>query len=146
MKKILISMFFLVFSNTIESQINYFHFAKNIFYKNLSPFDFVDSTSSLILDTFNIVGNPAEIKEYNDPTLLIEDLYKIMDIVNKEEFFYDYEEFINDSFFQRPLHVRFYVNSKTNTFCVNVWVSKEDISKIESVSILKHETKFAPLR
>jgi hypothetical protein len=121
----------------------YISSAQKIFDHKLSSSDFSNEILFLTIDTID-ASNPnqnSEYREYTSSKIVLKDFYQIFDLLKKEGSFFNYYEFINYSLYPSPLHQSFLVNTKTDTYKIDIWNNKDNIFKIDGLTIQKLEKK-----
>lgn len=121
----------------------YISIAQKVFDHQLSSSDFSNEVLFLTVDTIDAL-NPnqnSEYKEYTSSKIILKEFYQIFDLLKKEGSFFNYYEFINYSVYPSPLHQSFLVNTRTDTYKIDIWNNKDNISKIDGLTIQKLEKK-----
>lgn len=121
----------------------YISIAQKVFDHRLSSSDFSNGVLFLTIDTLD-ASNPnqnSEYREYTSSKIVLKDFYQIFDLLKKEGSFFNYYEFINYSVYPSPLHQSFLVNTKTDTYKIDIWNNKDNIFKIDGLTIQKLEKK-----
>lgn len=122
----------------------YISIAKKVFDHKLSSSDLSNEILFLTIDTID-ASNPtqnSEYREYTSSKIVLKDFYQIFDLLKKEGSFFNYYEFINYSLYPSPLHQGFLVNTKTETYKIDIWNNKDNIFKIDGLTIQKLEQKI----
>lgn len=135
------------YSLTIKAQSadhKYKALADKVFKLKIKPGDFQEGRIFLTLDTMNAhdFTAPSDYTEYTDPKPLIKKFKHFMRSCKWEGNYYNYHELIDHPLYSSPLHQSFLVNNETNTYKIDIWNSKHDITKIEGITVLKYEMKF----
>jgi hypothetical protein len=121
----------------------YISIAQKVFEHQLSSSDFSNEVLFLTIDTIDAL-NPnqnSEYREYTSSKIVLKEFYQIFDLLKKEGSFFNYYEFINYSVYPSPLHQSFLVNTRTDTYKIDIWNNKDNISKIDGLTIQKLEKK-----
>jgi hypothetical protein len=121
----------------------YISIAQKVFDHRLSSSDFSNEILFLTIDTID-ASNPnqnSEYREYTSSKIVLKEFYQIFDLLKKEGSFFNYYELINYSVYPSPLHQSFLVNTKTDTYKIDIWNNKDNIFKIDGLTIQKLEKK-----
>jgi hypothetical protein len=124
----------------------YISISQKIFDHTLSSSDFSNEILFLTVDTVDAL-NPnqnSEYKEYTSSKTILKDFYQIFDFLKKEGSFFNYYEFINYSVYPSPLHQSFLMNIRTDTYKIDIWNNKDNVFKIDGLTIQKLEKKVEP--
>ena len=121
----------------------YISTAQKVFDHKLSSSDLSNGVLFLTIDTIDAStpGN-SEYREYTSSKNMIAEFYHTFDFIKKEGNFFNYYEFINYSVYPSPLHQSFLMNNKTDTYKIDIWNNKENIFKIDGLTIQKLEQKI----
>ena len=121
----------------------YISIAKKVFDHKLSSSDLSNENLFLTIDTVDAL-NPnqnSEYKEYTSSKNMIAEFYYTFDFLKKTGNFFNYYELINYSVYPSPLHQSFLMNTKTDTYKIDIWNNKENIFKIDGLTIQKIRAK-----
>lgn len=147
MKKIIFTLIVIVaFAQITIAQCEthfYLNIAQSVFNHQIKPSDFPNGRLFLTIDTVD-ASNPnvkSECIDYYKPADLIKKFYKVFNHIKIEGSFYNYYEFINFSVFPSPLHQSFLINTVNNTFMIDIWNNKDDVLKIDGLTIVKLDSK-----
>ncbi len=143
-----ICLIFLI-SNIIKGQCKtriHIDLAKKVFNGQLTKSDFSKDNLFITIDTINSTDFNGFVvySEQKDPEEIIKMFYNVMNNINLEGSFFNYYELIDCVFYPSPLHQSYLVNNAEVTFKVDIWNNKDDIAKIDGLTIQKYTIKFPP--
>jgi len=123
----------------------YIELAQKVFNRHLKSSDFSNETLFITIDTAGFNNIDAILyAEQKNPEDIILMFYKTMDSIKIESTFFNYYELINCGIYPSPLHQSFLVNNFEVTFKIDIWNNKDDITKIDGLTIQKYTVKYPP--
>jgi hypothetical protein len=122
---------------------DYINIAHKVFNHKLSSSDISTGVLFLTIDTVDAtnINSKSLYIEYDSARDLVINFYKVFDAIKKDGNFFNYYEFINYSVYPSPLHQSFLINSDIITYKIDIWNNKDDISKIDGLTIQKLQSK-----
>lgn len=144
MTKILLTLILL---SAIEVKSQPFHHedrALKLFKNQLQKSDFKTGKVFITLDTIDMsdIFQPSTYVETEDPSKIIKMYSKFMKSIKVVGSYWNYHETVNSPFFDSPLNISYIMDTKSSTYLVSIWTDKNDICKIEGITIGKYSTKL----
>ena len=144
MTKILLTLILL---SAIQVKSQPFHHearALKLFKNQLEKSDFKTGKVFITLDTIDMsdIFQPSTYIETEDPSKIIKMYSKFMKSIKIVGPYWNYHELVNSPFFESPLNISYIMDTQTSTYLVRIWTDKNDISKIEGITVGKYSTKL----
>lgn len=136
-KKILLIAFLTFFVQISIGQTSHQAFINKVFLLQLKPADFAKGLVFLTLDTLD-VSSPSTYLESSRPKAIIKEFKRFVKSTKFITGVFRGIDLINSPFFKSPLHIYFFVNTEKNTFRFELWTDKNDMSKLEGISVFKY--------
>jgi hypothetical protein len=117
--------------------------ADSLFKLQITKENFKSGTVFLTLDTTNMsdIFAPSNYIETTDPSVVIKNFVKFMKSIKVEGNYYNYYELINSPFYDSPLNISYVINTKADSYLIRIWTDKNDISKVQGITVGKYSTK-----
>lgn len=139
-------LIFILQSTQVFSQCEtrqYVSRADSLFNLQITKDNFRKGKVFLTLDTINMsdVFAPSTYLETTDPSLIVKNYTRFIKSIRLEGTYYNYYELINSPFYESPLIISYFINTKTSSYFIRIWTDPNDTSKIEGLTVGKYPQK-----